>query len=462
LVDTACDHLAHGLIAGQRCIVIATQAHRTAFTRAFALRGLDVAGARDSGQLELLDARKTLAAFLSDGSVDAQRFHEVVTPLFEREARPAPDTPVRAYGEMVNLLCQDGNPAAAVALELLWNELAAVRNIELLCGYAMSNFESSAQAAQFEAICAQHSHVVPTERYSRADESVQLLEVTRLQQRACALENEIARRQTLERQLCEALEEQERSLSAEREAHAEAEHASQAKNQFLAVMSHELRTPLNAIAGHTQLLELELHGPLTDAQRQALDRIGHSQRHLLALVNDVLNLTRVESGRAEYLYEDVEIVSVIHALMAILEPHMAAAQLQCRLVEQSPTAKPLVARADNEKVQQILLNLLTNAMRFTPPGGSITIGATRSAEPDAVSIDVCDTGIGIPAERAHTVFEPFVQLANKLSNRQDGLGLGLTISREFARGMSGDLAVISATPEGATLRLTLPSAQPRG
>ena len=461
LVDTASDHLAQGLIAGQRCIVIATQAHRTAFTRAFTLRGLDVACARNSGQLELLDARKTLEAFMGDGSVDAQRFHHVVTPLFEREATPTSDTPVRAYGEMVNLLCQDGNPAGAVALELLWNELAAARNIELLCGYAMSNFESSAQATQFEAICAQHSHVVPTERYSRADKSVRLLEVTRLQQRACALANEIARRETLERQLREALEEQARSLSAEREARAEAEHASQAKNQFLAVMSHELRTPLNAIAGHTQLLELELHGPLTSAQRQALDRIGHSQRHLLALVNDVLNLTRVESGQAEYLYEDVEIVPVIQALVAMLEPHMAAAQLHCRFVERSPTAEPLVARADKEKVQQILLNLLTNAMRFTPPEGSITIGATRAAAPDAVRIDVCDTGIGIPAERAHTVFEPFVQLATKLSNRQGGLGLGLTISREFARGMSGDLAVVNAASEGASFRLTLPSAQPR-
>jgi signal transduction histidine kinase len=460
LIATACDHLALGLTAGQRCIVIATQAHRAAFAKELSLRGHDVSGARDSRQLELLDARKMLAQFISNGSVDASRFHAVVAPLFERPATPTPRSPVRAYGEMVNLLCEDGNPEAAIALEALWNELSAVRNIELLCAYAMSNFESSAQAAQFEAVCGHHSHVEPTERYSRLDKSVRLLEVTRLQQRARALENEIARRETLEQQLRESLEEQERSLMSERAARAEAEQASRAKNQFLAVMSHELRTPLNAIAGHTQLLELELHGPLTLAQRKALDRIGHSQRHLLGLVNDVLNLSRVESGHAEYLCEDVEIIPVVEALVAMVEPLMTAAQLHCTF-DVSPTAASLVVRADKEKVQQILLNLLTNAMKFTPPGGSITIGATRSTNSDAVWIDVRDTGIGIPAERVDAVFEPFVQLAEKLSSRLGGLGLGLTISREFARGMGGDLAVISTTPEGATFRLTLPGAQLR-
>ena len=461
LIATACDHLAQGLIAGQRCIVIATQAHRTAFAKELSLRGYDVSGARDSGQLDLLDARKMLAQFISNGSVDATRFHAVVSPLFERPATPTPRSPVRAYGEMVNLLCEDGHPEAAIALEALWNELAAARSIELLCAYSMSNFASSAQAAQFEAVCGHHSHVEPTERYSRLDKSVRLLEVTRLQQRAHALENEIARREVLEQQLRESLEEQERSLMSERVARAEAEQASRAKNQFLAVMSHELRTPLNAIAGHTQLLELEIHGPLTLAQRKALDRIGHSQRHLLALVNDVLNLSRVESGHAEYLCEDVEIVPVVEALVAMVEPLMTAAQLRCSFNGLSPTVATLVVRADKEKVQQILLNLLTNAMKFTPPGGSITIGATRSTNSDAVWIDVRDTGIGIPAERVDAVFEPFVQLAEKLSSRLGGLGLGLTISREFARGMAGDLAVISTTPEGAAFRLTLPCAQLR-
>ncbi|HMI59067.1 MAG TPA: ATP-binding protein [Gemmatimonadaceae bacterium] len=118
-------------------------------------------------------------------------------------------------------------------------------------------------------------------------------------------------------------------------------------------------------------------------------------------------------------------------------------------------------RADKEKVHQILLNLLTNAMKFTPPAGSITIGVSPSTNSDAVWIDVRDTGIGIPAERVDAVFEPFVQLAEKLSSRQAGLGLGPTISREYARGMGGDLAVLSTTQEGATFRLTLPCAQLR-
>jgi signal transduction histidine kinase len=459
LVQAACDHIAHGLIAGQRCIVIATQGHRTAFVKALGLRGLDLSQVRKEGRLELLDARKTLATFMVGDAVDPTRFHRVIGPLFERGGLPLPWSPVCAYGEMVDLLWKDGNREGAIALESLWNELAAVRNIELLCGYAMSNFGSSADAEQFEAICGHHAHVAPTERYARTEKSRRLLEVTRLQQRAWALENEIARREALERQLREALEDQRRSLHAERVAREEAESASRAKNQFLAVMSHELRTPLNAIAGHTQLLELELHGPLTSAQHQALERIGHSQRHLLALVNDVLNLARVESGRAEYVYEDVEVATLIRGVVAMVEPLMAAAELCCRFVE-TPSALPIVVRADREKVQQIVLNLLTNALKFTPPGGTITVDAAYATDSDAARIEVRDTGIGIPAERVDAVFEPFVQLTTKLSSRQGGIGLGLTISREFARGMNGELAVVSASPEGAAFRLTLPLAQP--
>jgi signal transduction histidine kinase len=460
LVAAVCDFFVEGLRSGQRCVAIATQRHRIALTRALARRAVDVPRARTAGQLQLLDAEKILASFMIGDSVNEALFRDVVGRLFtKRSSRDSP-LPVRAFGEMVNLLWQRGDHIAALELEALWNEMGAKWHIELLCGYAIANFSRSAHAERFEEICGQHTHVVPAESYSRSSETGRLLEIARLQQRAQALEHEVAQRQALERELREALEAQQRSLMAERAARAEAESASRAKNQFLAVMSHELRTPLNAIAGHTQLLELGLHGPITDAQRDALDRIDRSQRHLLALVNDVLNLARVERGRAEYLLESVEVGSVIHAMVAMIEPLLASAQLRCRVVIPSADVAAVIVHADRERLQQIVLNLLTNAIKFTPAGGLITIDSACLGDSPVAYIDIRDTGVGIPEERIDAVFEPFVQLATTLASRQDGIGLGLTISREFARGMGGDLTIARGVEQGASFRLTLPLAQP--
>jgi signal transduction histidine kinase len=460
LVAAVCDYFVEGLRSGQRCVAIATQRHRIAITRALARRGIDVPRARSAGQLQLLDADKVLASFMIGDSVNETLFREVVGPLFAQKSAHDVRLRARAFGEMVNLLWQRGDHIAALELEALWNEMGAEWNIELLCAYAIANFSRSAHAERFEEICGQHTHVVPAESYSRSNETDRLLEIARLQQRAQALEHEVAQRQALENELRQALDEQRRSLVAERAARAEAESASLAKNQFLAVMSHELRTPLNAIAGHTQLLELGLHGPITGAQREALDRIDRSQRHLLALVNDVLNLARVESGRAEYSLEAVEVGPVIHAMVAMIEPLLASAQLHCQVVEPLPGLAPVLVLADRERLQQIVLNLLTNAIKFTAAGGSITIDAACVSDSSMACVEIRDTGVGIPEEKIDAVFEPFVQLATTLASRQDGIGLGLTISREFARGMAGDLTVVRALEKGASFRLTLPIAQP--
>ena len=458
LVSALGDHFASGLRSRQRCVAIATQRHRIALARALTKRGVDVPRARGSNQLRMLDADGVLASFMIGDDVEESLFRDVMEPVFA-DLSLDPRLPVRAFGEMVNLLWLRGNHRAALELETLWNEMGAKWKIELLCAYAMPNFSRSAHAEQFEEICGQHAHVAPTESYLQSGESGRLLEIARLQQRAQALEHEVAQREALERELREALEVQQRALLAERAARAEAESASLAKNQFLAVMSHELRTPLNAIAGHTQLLEMGLHGPVTSAQREALDRIDRSQRHLLTLVDDVLSLVRVESGRAEYFLDAVDVDSVIRAMIAMMEPLLTSAQLRCDLGEAvSRFATPLMVLADRERLQQILLNLLTNAIKFTPAGGSIAISAEPVPDSPLARIEVRDNGVGIPEGRLEEVFEPFVQLATKLSSRQDGIGIGLTISREFARGMGGDLTVARGRAEGAAFTLTLPLA----
>jgi PAS domain S-box-containing protein len=232
-----------------------------------------------------------------------------------------------------------------------------------------------------------------------------------------------------------------------------AEAASRAKSEFLAVMSHELRTPLNAIAGYTQLMALGIHGPISESQLEALERIDRSQRHLLRLVNDVLNLARIEAGHVDYRFENVPLRELVAELTPLIEPQVVAKGLTCdiRLAE-----SPLAVSVDREKLTQILLNLLTNAVKFTPPGGRVTVDAvTRSGAEKDVFVRVMDTGIGIPREKEDAIFEPFVQVNVGMTRTAEGAGLGLAISRDLARGMGGDVRARSSEGHGSTFTVRL-------
>ncbi|HVX40084.1 MAG TPA: histidine kinase dimerization/phospho-acceptor domain-containing protein, partial [Gemmatimonadaceae bacterium] len=203
----------------------------------------------------------------------------------------------------------------------------------------------------------------------------------------------------------------------------EAAAASKAKSEFLATMSHELRTPLNAIAGHVQLIELGIYGPVTDEQRAALDRIDRSQRHLLGLINDILNLAKIEAGRVEYRIADVGVAELLADIGPMIEPQIRARSLHYRV---DGPAAGVTIRADKDKVEQILLNLLSNAAKFTPPGGSIEVTcATRADRANLVFIRVTDTGIGIPEDKLASIFEPFVQVSSGPTRPAEGTGLGL-------------------------------------
>ena len=234
----------------------------------------------------------------------------------------------------------------------------------------------------------------------------------------------------------------------------ELERANRAKGEFMATMSHELRTPLNAIGGYAQLLEGGVYGPVNPEQAQAIGRIMRGQRHLLGLINAVLNLARVESGRVEYVLSDLPLGEIVGELVVMVEPQMTAKGLDYRV---EVPADPPVVRADREKLVQVLLNLLSNAIKFTEKGGSITlhVAADRSRA-DVVRIEVADTGRGIPAERVEAVFEPFVQVRSAQSRGSEGTGLGLAISRKLARGMGGDLTATSELGKGSTFVVTLP------
>jgi signal transduction histidine kinase len=234
---------------------------------------------------------------------------------------------------------------------------------------------------------------------------------------------------------------------------AEAQRVSQIKSEFLGHISHELRTPLDVIGGYIDLLDLEIHGGLTEAQHSDLDRIRRSQQHLLVMINDILNFIQTESGTLSYRIADLPAHSVLSDAIAAVEPLL----IQKQLVHRVSSDAGILVRADTDRTHQILVNLLTNAVKFTPPGGEITVEC--HATEDTAIIDVIDTGIGIPPDRVDAVFEPFVQARSRSTDEQGGVGLGLAISRQLARAMHGDISAQSTLGHGSRFSLSLPRAQ---
>lgn len=249
-------------------------------------------------------------------------------------------------------------------------------------------------------------------------------------------------------------------LQAERTARAQAEEARQraeeanrAKSDFLAKMSHELRTPLNAIGGHAELIELGVHGQVTPEQSFALERIRKNERHLLVLINDILDFSKLEAGAVRLDIRKHKVADII----GTLEP-LIGALFDSKGVKYQIEAcdSELVVMGDSERIVQICLNLLSNALKATPEGGEVSVSCERRF--GMIAIHVADTGVGIPEERLEAVFSPFTQLGRALNSPNAGVGLGLAISRELARGMGGDVTVASQVSLGSKFTLTLPAA----
>jgi signal transduction histidine kinase len=312
-------------------------------------------------------------------------------------------------------------------------------------------FAFSKVNAVIRAVRMSRQREVAAARMALLEESNHVLEA-----QARQLEHQTNEARELAHELALTNEELRAVISEAKKAWAAADAANRSKAEFLTVMSHELRTPLNSIGGYVDLLEMELRGPVTDAQKSDLGRIKRSQQHLLGIINDILNFTRLEATEVKFDIIDVPLRALIADLDAVVSSLARAKSLAYRC--DSP-AGSVYARTDPDKLRQIMINLLSNAVKFTPEGGRIRVSCALNGE--SVSIRVEDNGPGIPSDKHEAVFQPFVQLDRGLTRTTEGTGLGLAISRGLARGMGGDVLLKSDVGVGSVFTVTLPLARTR-
>lgn len=246
--------------------------------------------------------------------------------------------------------------------------------------------------------------------------------------------------------------------------------ASHAKSNFVATMSHEIRTPINAIVGYTDLLQLEIAGPLAAAQRDHIHRIQTSARHLLSLVNNVLDLARIEAGTTDLRNTPCDMRQAIDDALILVRPQATAKNIS--LTFEIPDAQATACLGDDRAVRQILANLFSNAVKFTPSGGRVTVSCETASPPSEVhflsrdrqyvAVRVADTGVGMSSSDMSRLFRPFTQLETERTSpytrSQSGAGLGLSISRQLAHLVVGDITVVSSPGVGSTFTLWVPAA----
>ncbi|HSR40532.1 MAG TPA: ATP-binding protein, partial [Longimicrobiales bacterium] len=237
------------------------------------------------------------------------------------------------------------------------------------------------------------------------------------------------------------------------EARREAEEASRAKNDFLAVMSHELRTPLNAIVGYGDLLDSEVAGPITADQRKHLSRLRASAWHLLDLIEEILSLSKIEAGKVELEWEEVDAADLAREAADLIRPEAKRKELSLRV---DGPGRAVRVETDRSRVRQVLVNLLSNAVKFTDAG--FIVLSWEAAGQDEVRFHVRDTGPGIPAEEQDAIFEAFSR-AGEGGEQRGGTGLGLAVCRRFARLLGGDVTVESDPGEGSVFTVRLPASR---
>ncbi|MGZ3456174.1 MAG: MEDS domain-containing protein [Polyangiales bacterium] len=425
LTDIVATYLAAGLSRGEACIAIATAAHVAAVLERLSSFGVDVDRVRRDGQLSLLDAEDTLASFMDGGRLDSARCRTTVDQMLRSLASGGRG--VRAYGELVDLLCRRGDCATALAIERLWNDLAGEHRFSLLCGYSIASFATDADRESFESVCGSHSHVIPAEGYSNVfDSDARMREVSLLQQRARALEAEVADRKRIEEELRLAL---------------------RLRDDFLSLASHELRTPMTALQLQVQMIARVAEGPGVELIRQRALRARQSASRLAGLIEQLLDVTRIQAERLTLKREELDLVTLVDDVLVSLENELSASE--CRT---TVTGCPsLRGSFDRMRLEQVLTNLVSNAARY---GRRQPIEIDLSRDGEHAVIAIRDQGIGIaPCDQAR-IFERFERAV--AVDRFGGLGLGLWISSKIVDAHGGSIGVASELGMGACFTVRLP------
>jgi len=439
------EFLGAGLRAGETLVVIATEEHRRLFSERLAAAGHDVGEALGSGQLTLLDANETLAHFMVDDRPDRERFLLHVGGLVQRLRGRGCHAPVRAYGEMVDLLWRRGNSEGALRLEELWNELGRLESFTLLCAYVMGNFYRESHGAGFRGVCSVHSHVLPAEPESTEPEAL-MRELSLLQQRARSLENEIIHRQGLESALREALAARRQAEEELRAHNEELARTVRFSEMFVGILGHDLRNPLSAVTTAASLL---LRRAESEAVARPAARILSSGQRMGRMINQLLDFTRIRLGKGLPLARGP--VDLAEVCRVVVEEAQLADALPRIEVE---AAGELAGWWDSDRLSQLLSNLLGNALSHGDPAGRVTVrlDGRRTAE---VGLQVNNQGV-IPPEVLPVLFDPGRATASTGRGATSGLGLGLYISHEIVTAHAGTIQVASSPEEGTCFTVTLP------
>lgn len=437
LVGSVGQFLAPGLAAGEAAIIVATSDHRDKFESALMAEGLDVTALRRRAQLITLDAAQTLAGFMTDGTPDPARFRAVVGGLIQAAAEDGRG--VHVYGEMVALLWAESNVPAALALEDLWNELASSHNFSLLCAYPMEIFKGAGSTAAFRTVCQQHSAVIPGESYSNlTDPQDRLRTVALLQQEASAGNHErigLRRKQNELQAALDRLRELDRL-----------------RNEFVAMVVHDIRTPAIVISEFLRLVRDRSSELDEDEVQEFLTKAIENAANIERLVADILTMARIDSGEFTYDLRPIELAGVVERV--VNEMRSATG----RSIKFSREATPSPALADEVRQVQILTNLLTNAVKFSPE--TSTVFVSISEQGDRLAISVRDEGKGIDPEDVSQLFRPFSRLPERSNHAVEGIGLGLRIAKALVEGQGGTVWVDSEKGAGSIFSYTVPTATP--
>jgi signal transduction histidine kinase len=443
LLDAVATYCADAILADGVALVVATAEHRAGIAERLRTRGLLDADGNPDSYLSL-DAAETLSQFMVDDDVDAARFTEVIGGIISRAAMNGGQ--LRVFGEMVALLVADCQPAAAIRLEELWNDLLADprHDFTLFCAYAMDHFGGETQQAFFSDVCAAHSQVVPTESYTAlATKNERLRAIAELQQKAGSLETEIAERQRAEELLRSA-------LATEHQARMEAETALRVRDGFLTIAAHELRNPLACLSLHAQVaLRLLGHDEHLDPARteHSLQSISAQANRLSRLLDRLLDVSRLEADHLTLQRRPTDLTGLMEQVVTSTR----AWSDRHPIVLEMPAS--LEAWVDPLRFEQVLANLLDNALKHSPCGAPIVVTLSLPT-PGTVELAVSDRGIGIPTDARDRIFERFFQARS--DDATQGLGLGLYVSRQIVELHGGHIRADFPTDGGTRVVVNLP------